>query len=50
MSLDRGPVLIVDDAFIERLPDALHDPAVNLTADNGGVDLRAAVVNRDITF
>src|SRR2546428_226585 len=43
------PVLVVDDAFVERLGEPLRDRAVHLAVDDHRIDHRAAVVDRDVT-
>ena len=40
------PRLVMADLLVERLPDALGDPAVYLAVDNPGVDADAVVVHR----
>ena len=43
------PDLLVVDAVLEqRLPDALHDAAVDLSFDDHRIDHRADIVHRDV--
>ncbi|RIH76761.1 hypothetical protein Mcate_01652 [Meiothermus taiwanensis] len=42
------PFLVVDDALVEGLPDALGDAAVLLALEEQGVDHHPAVVHRDV--
>ena len=43
-------VLVVDALLPHGLADALHDPAVDLALNDDGIDLRAAVVHRDVAL
>src|SRR5262249_33532567 len=47
---EQLPILVINDAFTECLPNALDDATVNLPGNNRRIDLRAAVVHRDIAF
>ena len=47
---EQLPVVVVDRSFPQRLPDALDDAAVHLALDNHRIDLRAAVVDRDVAL
>ena len=41
-------MLVVDDFFVQRLSDRLHNAAVNLAVDQHRIDHFAAIVDRDI--
>ena len=45
---EQAAVVVVDGLLVERLRDALRDPAVHLPVDDRRVDHGADVVDRDV--